>query len=165
MPRVAIALGSNLGDRRAHLEWAVDELSRLMTNLRVSAIRETEPEDVPTPQPPYLNAVVVGETAVPAPDLLRILLDLERRQGRERMSVRAPRTLDLDLVLYGDAVIDAPGLTVPHPRFRQREFVLEPLAELAPAWIDPVTGRTMSELLDDLRRRAKGRARSARPLS
>jgi 2-amino-4-hydroxy-6-hydroxymethyldihydropteridine diphosphokinase len=98
VPLTAIALGSNLGDRRAHLEWAVDRLRELLTNLRVSSLIETEPVDVPEPQPPFLNGAVVGETTLGPEALLSELLALERECGRERTGVRAPRTLDLDLM-------------------------------------------------------------------
>ena len=145
--RVAVAAGSNLGDRRAHLDWAFDALRGHLDGLRVSSYYETEPVDVPGPQPPYLNAAAVGETALAPAELLAVLLDLERARGRVRPSPRAPRTLDLDLILYGDLVQSAPGLELPHPRFRERRFVLEPLAELAPEWRDPVTGKTVIELL------------------
>jgi 2-amino-4-hydroxy-6-hydroxymethyldihydropteridine diphosphokinase len=147
MPAVAIALGSNLGDRRAHLAWAVERLGAHLTRLRMSSVIETEPFEVAEPQPAYLNAVVTGETDLLPDALLDVLLELERQQGRVRHGPRAPRTLDLDLLLYGDQVIDSPRLTVPHPRFRERRFVLEPLAEVAPDWRDPVTGRTAVELL------------------
>jgi 2-amino-4-hydroxy-6-hydroxymethyldihydropteridine diphosphokinase len=146
MPAVAVALGSNLGDRRRHLDFALERLSTILSGLRVSAIRETEPFDVPDPQPPYLNAVVTAESAMEPDALMLALLAIERAQGRRRPSVRAPRTLDLDLILFGDRVIATPQLTLPHPRFRERRFVLEPLAELAPEWKDPVTGKTMGEL-------------------
>jgi 2-amino-4-hydroxy-6-hydroxymethyldihydropteridine diphosphokinase len=123
-----------------------------VASLRVSLLRETEPFGVAEPQPPYLNAVVIGSTALDADALLGRLLTIEQARGRIRSSPRAPRTLDLDLILFGDHVIDRPGLTVPHPRFRERLFVLEPLAELAPDWKDPVSGKTISQLLDQLRR-------------
>ena len=97
-------------------------------------------------QPSYLNAAAVGETALSARALLHALLDTERQFGRERPYVNAPRTLDLDLILYGDGVISEPGLVVPHPRFRERRFVLEPLAEIAADWIDPVSLATVKEL-------------------
>lgn len=150
---VAVALGSNLGDRRHHLDFAFEQLSTILSGLRVSAIRETEPFDVPDPQPPYLNAVVTAESAMEPDELMLALLAIERARGRQRPSARAPRTLDLDLILFGDRVVAAPQLTIPHPRFRERRFVLEPLAELAPEWKDPVTGKTMGELWTNFKRR------------
>lgn len=151
MPPVAIALGSNLGDRRAHIDWAIDRLRGLLVNLRASPIIETAAVDVPDEQPPYLNAVVTGDTNLSAHDLLRELSRLEAERGRSRASFRASRTLDLDLILHGDTVVDTAGLAVPHPRFRNRWFVLEPLSEVAPDMIDPVTGLTVGELLGKLR--------------
>jgi|SRR5687768_11510920 len=146
MPTVAIALGSNLGDRRAHLEFAVDHLRSILHSLRVSVFAETAPFDVPDAQPPYLNAVVAGETELEPEALLQHLLAIERARGRERPSVRAARTLDLDLILYGDSIIDTAQLQVPHPRFRERAFVLGPLKEIAPDMRDPVTGLSVAEL-------------------
>ena len=97
-----------------------------------------------------LNAAAVGQTTLSARALLEALLELERQLGRTRPFPGAARTLDLDLILYGDAVIDEPGLLVPHPRFRERAFVLLPLTEVAGDWIDPVTGRTVGELAGSL---------------
>jgi len=148
---VAIALGSNLGDRRAHLVFGVSQLTLHLQNLRLSSIRETEAAGVPSPQPPYLNAVVVGETTLDAESLLSTLLSIECAAGRTRPAPLAPRTLDLDLIFFGDRVIDTSSLVVPHPRFRERRFVLEPLAEIASGWKDPVTGKTVGELLRQLR--------------
>jgi 2-amino-4-hydroxy-6-hydroxymethyldihydropteridine diphosphokinase len=123
----------------------------MLTNVRVSSWRETAPVGV-QPQPSFLNGVVTGLVSQPSPRvLLTTLLDIERERGRERPNVGAPRTLDLDLVLFGDAVVDEPGLRVPHPRFRERLFVLEPLAEVAGDWVDPETGREVRALLDELR--------------
>ena len=150
--RVAIALGSNLGDRHAHLAHAVSRLSEILTNLRHSAWYDTAPVGVSPDQPRYLNGAVIGETTLPARALLGRLLELEGERGRTRPAAMAPRTLDLDLILYGNGVIREPRLQVPHPRFRERLFVLEPLAEIAPDWIDPETGEPVSALL--LRARA-----------
>jgi 2-amino-4-hydroxy-6-hydroxymethyldihydropteridine diphosphokinase len=147
---VAIALGSNLGDRRAHLAWAAERLASRLEDVRVSTILETEPEGVEDRQPPYLNAVITARTVMAPQALLTWLLSLERRRGRTRPAWKAPRTLDLDLVLYGDLTADGPDMAVPHPRFRARRFVLGPLAELAPDWRDPVTGLTVGELLAKL---------------
>lgn len=128
--RVAIALGSNLGDRHAHLAFAIERLRRILTEVRVSSIHETAPEGVNEPQPDYLNAVVAGTTTLGPHDLLHALLAIERERGRTRDSFRASRTLDLDLILYGDQTIDTPELTVPHPRYLERQFVTKPLAEV-----------------------------------
>lgn len=148
--RVAVALGSNLGDRTAHLDAACRELRRLLPDLKPSRYRDTEPVGVGL-QPRYLNAAVVGTASLGARELLEELLAIEHRRGRARASPGAPRTLDLDLILYGDDVVAEPGLTVPHPRFRERAFVLEPLDEIAPDLIDPVTGHTVRELFDRVR--------------
>ncbi|HJZ76711.1 MAG TPA: 2-amino-4-hydroxy-6-hydroxymethyldihydropteridine diphosphokinase [Vicinamibacterales bacterium] len=147
MDRVAVALGSNLGDRRAHLDFAVAKLRALLRHVAVSTYHETVPVGVTGPQPRYLNAAAVGDTTLEAHPLLDALLAIEGLRGRDRPHPNAPRTLDLDLILYGSRVIDAPGLIVPHPRFRERRFVLEPLAEVAPELRDPVTGKTVAELL------------------
>lgn len=145
---IAIALGSNLGDREAQLRGALDSLGPVLAHLRVSSFYETEPVDMAGPQPMFLNAAAIGESPLSAPAILDVLLAVEQGFGRERPYVGAPRTMDLDLILYGGSIISAPGLIVPHPRFRERRFVLEPLAEIAPQWVDPVTGKTIRELLD-----------------
>jgi 2-amino-4-hydroxy-6-hydroxymethyldihydropteridine diphosphokinase len=152
--RVAIALGSNLGDRRAAILTATERLSGLISSLTLSEIVETEPEGVSAASnhPDYLNAVLVGETTLGARDLLDALLQIESDLGRERPYVGAPRTLDLDLVLLGEEILDEPGLQVPHPRFRNRFFVLGPMAEVAPDLRDPVTGMSVTELLRQLLR-------------
>ena len=146
----AVSLGSNLGDRHAHLDYAVSRLRTLFTNLRVSSYQDTDPVGVPDHQPLFLNAAAVGDTALGARSLLDALLAIERERGRERPFPGAARTLDLDLVLYGNLVTNEPGLIVPHPRFRERLFVLDPLAEIAPDLVDPVTGASVAELLGRL---------------
>lgn len=147
-----IALGSNLGDRRGALSAALEALGR-SEGLAVEAVSdflETEavlaPGDL-TPQPPYLNAVARLRTTLPARQLMQRLLSLEAAQGRERTTKWAARTVDLDLLLYGDEVIEEPGLSVPHPRFPSRRFVLQPLAQLAPQLLHPVLRRTVAQLL------------------
>ena len=150
MARVAIALGSNLGDRVAHVTFAVARLRALLTNVHVSSIHETDPVGVAA-QPRFLNAAVVGETTLSAGELLARLLAIEQQRGRQRPHPGAARSLDLDVILYGDEVIDEPGLQVPHPRFREREFVLRPLSEIAPDWVDPVSGQTVAELMSAIR--------------
>lgn len=129
---------------------ALASLGAVLHDLRASTFYDTDPVGVED-QPRFLNAAATGRTTQPAGELLETLLDLERRFGRTRPYSGAPRTLDLDLILYGDAVIDAPGLIVPHPRFRERGFVLDPLSEIAADWVDPVTGRTVRELTLALR--------------
>jgi 2-amino-4-hydroxy-6-hydroxymethyldihydropteridine diphosphokinase len=147
--RIAIALGSNLGDRESYLTRGIEALRARLANVRISSFFETEPVGV-VGQPPFLNGAIVAETTLSARAVLELLLDIEHQFGRVRPFDRAPRTLDLDLILYGDRVIDEPDLRVPHPRFRERRFVLEPLAEIAPEMIDPETGRTIARLLLDL---------------
>ena len=146
----AIALGSNVGDRRANLNDALRRLGAVLTAVKVSSFVDTEPVGV-GPQPRFLNAALVGETVVPPRELLAWLLRIEMECGRIRTHPGAPRTLDLDLILYGDVVMDEPGLVIPHPRFRNREFVLGPLAEVAPEIVDPVTRLTARQLLAAVR--------------
>ena len=145
---VAIALGSNLGDRDTFLDDAEDRLATLLSGAVASARYETDPVGGLPDAPIFLNEVVVGTTLLGPRALLEALLAIEAAAGRERPFVNAPRTLDLDLILYGDFVIDEPGLQVPHPRFRDRLFVLAPLAEVAGDWIAPVSGLTVEQLRD-----------------
>jgi 2-amino-4-hydroxy-6-hydroxymethyldihydropteridine diphosphokinase len=145
--RAYIGLGGNLGDRRSHLERALELLDE-DADIRVAGVstfRETDPVGY-VDQPRFLNAVAALETALPARELLERLLAVERALGRERTGPRyGPRTIDLDLLLYGDEEIDEPGLVVPHPRLAERRFVLEPLFELAPDLVLP-DGRRVRDL-------------------
>ena len=138
------------------MTFAVLRLSRILSNLALSNIVETEPEgpsgELREGEPLYLNAVVTGTTTLDGRALLDELMAIEQEFGRERPYPGAARTIDLDLVLLGDVVIDEPGLQLPHPRFRSRFFVLGPLAEIAPDLIDPITGLKVGELLKRLLR-------------
>ena len=148
MTRAYVGLGANLGERERTLLAAVDALGgeEGIEVVAVSALRETEPVGVGE-QPRFLNGVVALDTTLTARGLLDRLLALEQRFGRVRVpGEHGPRTLDLDLLLYGDETIDEPGLAVPHPRLHDRRFVLEPLAELAPGLLVPGFGDVESLL-------------------
>lgn len=145
--RVAIGLGSNLGDRRAHLTFAILALRRVLSDLAASSFIESLPHGVPASDPLFLNAAVVGQSTASPHALLAALQAIERDRGRERPFPGAPRTLDLDLVLAGEDTVCDATLDVPHPRFRERLFVLGPLCEIAPDLVDPVTGLTVRDLL------------------
>ena len=118
-----------------------------LSDFRVSRVYETEPAGMVGPQPPFLNAAAAGVFEGTPRGLLAELLGVERERGRARPHPGASRTLDLDLIFFGDERLDEPDLVVPHPRFRERRFVLEPLAEVAPDWRDPVSGLTVRDLL------------------
>jgi len=157
---VGIALGSNLGDRSAQLDEAVRRL-RALAGLRVERVSpwiETAPVGGPSGQPRYLNGCLVGRASLGARELLDELLAIERSLGRVREAgVRnAPRTIDLDLLYYGDRCIEEAGLIVPHPRLEERIFVLEPLARVAPGRRLTRSGRTVRERLAELRGASPG---------
>jgi 2-amino-4-hydroxy-6-hydroxymethyldihydropteridine diphosphokinase len=144
-----VGLGSNVGDRSAHLNAARNRLARVdgVTVLAASTIYESEAVGGPPGQDPYLNAVFKVRTRLDAAALLDALHVIERELGRRRSVRWGPRTIDLDLLLFGDATIRSPELCVPHPEMNARPFVLAPLAELDPHVRDPVSGRTARELL------------------
>lgn len=152
--RAFVGLGSNLGDREAMIRLALDELAGLPeTDLRqASSLYDTEPVgDVD--QPNFLNAAAIVETALPARQLLWNLLRVERRLGRVPARRWGPRAIDLDLLFYGGAVIEEPGLRVPHPEVTRRAFVLVPLVELDPMFVHPETGATLIHHLSQLHTR------------
>ena len=148
MPTVYLGLGANLGKRRETLEAALAQLAahpaiRVRT---VSTLLETEPVGGPAGQPDYLNGAAEIETDLAPAALLAELKRIERDLGRRQGPRWGPREIDLDILLYGRLVLDGPDLTIPHARLRERRFVLEPLSEIAPDAIDPVTGLTVREL-------------------
>lgn len=144
MTRVLIGLGSNLGDRRHNLRRSTDRLAEIVRIVRISSLYETEPVDAPPGSPPFLNLVVLALTNLSARKLLAGLLRIENELGRRRRARNEPRIIDLDLILYETEIIDGQTLKLPHPRFRERNFVLEPLRELRLPWNDPISGRPLS---------------------
>ncbi len=149
MTEVYIALGGNLGDRAANLEAALAALGARVALRDRSPVYETEPQYM-AGQPRFLNMVVRGETDLDADGLLRHLKELEKSLGRTGGVRYGPRLIDLDILFYGDAVIERPGLSIPHPRLGERAFVLRPLADIAPQLVHPVTGKTITRMLDEL---------------
>ena len=148
MKTVYIALGSNLGDRVANLLEARDHIASPHIRLtRASSVYETAPREI-VDQPWFLNQVVAAETTLFPRQLLARLLRVEREMGRQRTVAKGPRLIDLDILLFGDAVIHGAGLDIPHPRMAERRFVLEPLAELAPALRPPRSSLTVQEMLN-----------------
>ena len=168
-PRAYVGMGSNLGDRAAHLLQGVrGMLAAGLRVARLSSVYESHPSvrqavavGVPDEQPAYLNMVAELSTPLPPPaELLALLLEIERAEGRRRDRTLAPRTLDLDLLLYGDLQTSSSSLVLPHPRLHLRRFVLVPLAELAPDLMHPTLRRSVAELLA-----AADEGQTVRPLS
>jgi len=149
MPTVYLGLGANLGKRRETIEAALARLAEhpAIRVRAVSGLIETEPVGGPPGQPNYLNGAAAIETDLEPAALLAELKRIESDLGRRRGPRWGPREIDLDILLYGDIVLDTPGLTIPHRRLRERRFVLEPLAQIAPDAIDPATGLTVRGLL------------------
>lgn len=151
MKTVYLSLGSNVGNREEMLQRAVRLLASTEFRItRMSSIYETEPQDV-RGQPWFLNMVLEAETTLFPRQLLGRIQKVEQQLGRRRLAPKGPRTIDIDILVFGTAVIDTTGLTVPHPRMAERRFVLEPMAELAPDLRHPVLHRTMRELLTTVR--------------
>lgn len=147
---IFLSLGSNVGDREKNLRAAIAQLPAAGVNIaKVSSFYETEPLDL-LAQPWFLNCVVQGDTTVPAVELLRELREIEQRMGSKKLVARGPRLIDLDILLYGQQIVDTAELQVPHPRMHLRRFVLQPLAEIAPDLKHPFWRGTAVDMLREL---------------
>jgi len=146
---VYLSLGSNVGDREAHLREAIARLKTVGTVLSVSSFYETEPVEV-TNQGWFLNCAVAMETPETAEQVMAAVLQIEGEMGRKRLQKKGPRIIDIDILLFSDKIIDSPGLIVPHPAMQDRLFVLQPMTEIAPEVRHPVLKKTVRELLEAL---------------
>jgi 2-amino-4-hydroxy-6-hydroxymethyldihydropteridine diphosphokinase len=144
-----LSLGSNLGDRQAHLRQAILQLGSIGQITAISSYYETEPVDF-TDQPWFLNCALALETNKTPIELMRSILEIERAMGRERVQKKGPRIIDIDILLFADTVLDSKELTIPHPAMHERRFVLEPLAEIAAEARHPALNKTIRELLDKM---------------
>jgi 2-amino-4-hydroxy-6-hydroxymethyldihydropteridine diphosphokinase len=144
-----LSLGSNVGDRAANLKLAIERLGEMGTVIAVSSFYETEPVEV-TGQPWFLNCAVALDTEKMPKQLLAGVLEIEQDMGRKRLQKKGPRTIDIDILLFGTSIVETKGLTIPHPAMHERRFVLEPLAEIAPEVRHPVFKRTVREMRESL---------------
>lgn len=149
MPIIYVALGSNMGDREERVLHAVHKMRAFANVKKISTLGETEAEGPNKGQPKFINAVVELDTDYEPDEVLQELLRIEEELGRDisEKGKNAPREIDLDLVVYGNEIVNTERLQIPHPRMTERQFVLAPLAELNPKWVHPQTGQTIQELL------------------
>jgi len=144
-----LSLGSNIGDREANLRAAIARLNEFGDVTAVSGLYETEPVEV-VDQPWFINCAVALATDLSAEELLAGVLTIERSMGRERTRPKGPRNIDIDILLFGDAVVDSPALTIPHPGLATRQFVLAPLSEIAPEAVHPITLKSVRQMRDQI---------------
>jgi 2-amino-4-hydroxy-6-hydroxymethyldihydropteridine diphosphokinase len=146
---VYLSLGSNVGDREVQLREAEQRLSKLGRVIAISSFYETEPVEF-TEQPWFLNCAVKLETSLTAEELMAAIFGIEEDMGRRRVQDKGPRSIDIDILLFANAIVESSEVTIPHPAMHQRRFVLEPLAEIAPEALHPLLKKTIRELLDRL---------------
>jgi 2-amino-4-hydroxy-6-hydroxymethyldihydropteridine diphosphokinase len=148
-PVAYLSLGSNLGNREQNLRGAIRQASAFGRLVAVSSFYQTEPVEF-TDQPWFLNCVIALETATQPAQLMAELLRIEHEMGRQRVLKKGPRSIDIDILLFGDDVVNTPELTIPHPEMGRRRFVLQPLAEIAPELLHPVSQKTVTQILAEL---------------
>ena len=150
MPLVLIALGSNVGNRDCHIRQAIAALDAAFEIIATAPWFETEPVGMVAPTQAFINTAIALDTTMPPTDLLHRLQTIETALGQAIHKHNGDRIIDLDIIAYGDWVVDEPNLTIPHPRFRTRHFVLAPLTHIAPDWVDPVSGQSIQALFEAL---------------